>query len=182
MRTLHAARNVGGLRQHSHVTWIDATEAVAAVVGAVGTPAAVLVAARSLRWQQRQDLDRAARSQLEQPRRVVVDTEVRDWPTVDGSDTYRTVVASVRNLGTDPVYETALQWRTGDRQDAGVDVKGVLLPGVTWEQPAPTQATHKASFDQIRAFVTFFDQDSRGWAMTESGDLVRLRDAVEEAW
>lgn len=113
---------------------------------------------------------------------MVVDTEIRDWPTVDGSESYRTVVATVRNLGTDPVYETALQWRTRSGQDAGVDIKGVLLPGATWERPATTEAIHMAAFDQISAFVTFFDQDSRGRARTEGGDLVRLRHAIEEAW
>lgn len=174
--------SVGGQPHHVSVKWIEITEAIAAVVGAVGTPAAVLVAARSFRWQQQQDLDRAASAQLEQPRRVVVKTEIRDVPTVDGSDSYRTVVASVRNLGADPVYETTLQWRTGSGRDAGAEAKGVLLPGETWEQPAPTQATHMASFDEIHAFVTFFDQDSRGWAKTEGGDLVRLRHAIEEAW
>jgi hypothetical protein len=102
------------------VTWVDTTEAVAAVVGAVGTPAAVLVAARSLRWQQRQDIDRATRAHLEQARRIVVDTELRDWPTLDDSGTYTTVVASVRNLGANAVYETTLQLRTGHGQDAGV--------------------------------------------------------------
>jgi hypothetical protein len=62
------------------------------------------------------------------------------------------------------------------------DCKGVLLPGTTWEQPAPTKATHVEPFDQIHAFVIFVDQDSRGWAKTERGDLVRLRVAVEKGW
>lgn len=165
------------------MAWTETTQAVAAAIGAIATPAAVLIGVRQLRWQQDQHAQQQALAQLEQPRNVVLETQVRDWPTVDGQDVYRTVVATVTNLGKETVYDAALQWRYGPTEEVGgVDAKGVLLPGEKWEQPAPTSVLHLAPFEQIGGFVTFFDGDSRGWAKTQRGRLARLREAVDEGW
>jgi hypothetical protein len=114
---------------------------------------------------------------------VVIETSIEDCPTVDGQDVYRTVVATVTNLGDETVYDAAIQWRSGPtEQVAGLDLKGPLLPGEKWVQPAPTSILHQVPVEEIGAFVTFFDADSRGWAKTQRGRVARLREAVDEGW
>ena len=156
---------------------------MAAAVGAVATPAAVLIAVRQLRWQQEQHNEKTWRAELEQPKGVVVTSAVREWPSVDGQGDYQTVIATVTNLGPGTVYDVTLQWRFGSSEDpAGLDAKGPLVPGEKWECPAPVAALHLGPLDQIGVFVTFFDAESRGWAKTQRGDIVRLREAVDQGW
>jgi hypothetical protein len=165
------------------MSWTDVTQAVASVIGAIGTPAAVLISVRSLRWQQRQRAEEQSRKQLEQAMRVVIDTQVRDWPKIDGTGTYKTVLATVRNLSAEPLYDVSIQWRLASHESfTSADNKSPLLPGESWEQPAPLSAIHRAAFDDVDAFVTFFDSGSRGWAKSRRGMLVPLREAISEGW
>lgn len=162
--------------------WTDVTEALAAVVGAVATPSAVLIGVRSLKLQQAQADAESQRMKLKSVKAVVLDAVVRDWPTIQGGEMYETLVATVVNHGDEAVFDVALEWRRQSTDFAESSFKGVLSPGEQWEFPAPNSLVRLGPFDEASVFVTFFDADSTGWAKTQRGDFVRLRDAIFEGW
>lgn len=165
------------------MSWTDVAQAVAATIGAIGTPAALLISVRSLRWQQKNQVADEARKQLEQAMRVVIETNIRDWPTIDGTGTYKTVVAAVRNLSGEPLYDVSIQWRLRSQENFGsADHRSPLLPGDSWEQAAPLSAIHRGPFEDVDAYVTFFDSERHGWAKSRRGMLVSLREAITEGW
>lgn len=165
------------------VSWTDVTEAIAAVVGAVATPAAVLVSARSLRDQRGRAQAEARRLELRPVKAVIVNSARRTCRDPEDNRTRDRVVATVVNHGDDAVFDVTLQWRFGpDQEDVGSDYKGPLGPGERWECPAPSVIGDLPTHDQVGVFVTFFDGDSRGWAKTQRGDYARLRDALFEGW
>lgn len=165
------------------MSWTDVVQALAAVVGAIATPAAVLLGVRSLRMQQEQHREAERRLQLTQPKAVNVDSIIREWPTTDGLGTYETVVATATNLGTETVYDVSLQWRLDAFAEAGESVfKGQLAPHERWQCAAPMTMVHLGRFEELGVFVTFYDSESRGWAKSQRGRLARLREAMNEGW
>ncbi len=164
------------------MAWTDTTQAIAAAVGAVATPGAVLIGIRSLRWQQRQATVESERLALRGVKSILVDSSVREWPDVTGDHTYETLVASVVNSGTEAVFDLTLRWRFGSTNYEESTEKGLLSPGEKWEWPAPMSVVHLGPSEEVSVFATFFDADSVGWAKTQRGDFVRLRDAIFEGW
>lgn len=155
---------------------LDVVGVAAGVVGSLGTPVAVWLAAQS--WKRESRRARAgeeARRRM-QPQRVVVRTEAADWPLADGEGTYRTRVATVVNASDDPIFDVCLTWHVGDELTDHSASRVALLPGERWEEPQPVALCHLPSCDEVFASIWFFDVEERGWSRGPRGPLLRIRE------
>jgi hypothetical protein len=96
---------------------------------------------------------------------------------------YETVVCTVTNLSKGAIYGAAIQWRIHSREDwVESHFKGTILPGERWEQPAPMSGIRLGPFEDLRAYATFVDSESLGWAKAPRNVLVRIREAIDAGW
>lgn len=155
---------------------IEVVGVAAGVVGSLGTPVAVWLAAQSWRRESRRArLAEEARRRL-QPQRVLVRTEAADWPRVDGEGTYRTRVATVVNASDDPIFDVSLFWHVGDDLTDYSVSRVALLPGERWQEAQPVELTHLPACEEVFASIWFFDVEERGWRRGPRGELSRIRE------
>lgn len=155
---------------------IEVAGVAAGVVGSLGTPVAVWLAAQSWKRESRRArVAEDARRRL-QPQRVVVRTEAADWPRVDGEGTYRTRVATVVNASDDPIFDVSLFWHVGEDLTEPSASRVALLPGERWQEAQPVELTHLPSCEEVFASIWFFDVEERGWRRGPRGELSRIRE------
>lgn len=142
---------------------IEVVSVGAGVIGSLGTPVAVWLAAQSWKRESRRAQAAEDARRRQQPQRVVVRTEEADWPRVDGDGSYRTRVATVVNASDAPVFDVSLCWHIGDEQTAHSVGRSALLPGERWQEAQPVSLSHMPGDEQVFASIWFFDVEERGW-------------------
>jgi hypothetical protein len=162
-----------------HTPIVDAVEVVgvaAGVVGSLGTPVAVWLAAQS--WKRESNRARVAEKERRriQPQRVVVHTEEADWPRADGEGSYRTRVATVVNDSDDPIFDVLLFWQVGEDLTGHSASRVALLPRERWQEAQPVALCHHPNCDEVFASIWFFDVDELGWRRGPRGQLSQIRE------
>jgi len=152
----------------------------AGVVGSLGTPVAVWLAAQSWKHEARRARDGEDLRRRQQPQRVVVRTEEDEWPRVDGEGTYPTRVATVVNASDEPIFDVSLFWHVGEELTNLSATRVALLPGDRWQEAQPVSLCHLPSCDEVFASVWFFDVEERGWRRGPRGQLSRIREYLAE--
>jgi hypothetical protein len=151
--------------------WTDVSQAVAAVVGAVATPVAVIIPAKSPGYQRdRSDAEEIRRRRV-QARCVGVQTVVTDLPRIDGEGKYWTRVATVTNSSSEPIHELELHWQVGDSDGhRHADNRVSLMPGEVWQQPEPIHLLHGDQSRPVETLLYFLDSEERGWFKGANGE------------